>query len=246
MRIKIVLDYVGSAYSGWQRQPDMDTVQGRVEDAIFSLTGERTAVTGSGRTDAGVHALFQPAHFDTNATFPLDRFVTGLNHFLPPDIRVKSAEVADARFHAIKDATEKTYEYLMYRADAESAIHYGRAHRILPDTDIERMSAAAKLFVGKKDFAAFCASGSSAKTTVRTVKDAAISERNGFVIFSVTADGFLYNMVRIMVACLLAVGRGKMDEADIEKFIEGKDRTAFCELAPAGGLYLVDVKYGKA
>ena len=141
-RIKLTLDYIGTAYSGWQRQPDRDTIQKRVEDALFSLTGERAAVVASGRTDAGVHALGQVAHFDTIADIPVKNFMTGLNHFLPPDIRILKAEKAASDFHARFSAHEKTYCYCIYESKFDRAIFLNRAVRVSERLDVKAMRSA--------------------------------------------------------------------------------------------------------
>lgn len=137
-RIKITLDYIGTSYSGWQRQPGQDTVQQRVEDALEALTGIKTSVTASGRTDAGVHALGQVAHFDTDSVLPVKNFMTGLNHFLPADIRVLSAMQAEDGFHARFSAKEKTYCYCLYESPFDRAVYLNRAVRVAERTEYRR------------------------------------------------------------------------------------------------------------
>ena len=242
-RIKITLDYIGTAYDGWQRQPDRDTVQKRVEEAIFSLSGERVSVVASGRTDAGVHALGQVAHFDVNAAIPAKNYMTGVNHFLPPDIRILSAEEAPEDFHARFSAHEKTYTYCIYESRFDRACYFNRAARVEQKLDLKNMKTAAEAFCGTHDFTSFCSAGADTTTFTRTIKDIRITRSGGLGKISVTADGFLYNMVRIMTGTLLAVQQGRFVPEDIPKIIEGKNRKLAGPTAPACGLYLEKVFY---
>lgn len=242
MRYKMTLDYMGTAYCGWQIQPDKDTVQGRVEKALYALTAQKSTVTGSGRTDAGVHALCQSAHFDLPQPWETAKLKSGMNHYLPSDIRVLCVERVWDNFHARFDCVDKTYRYLMYRGD-KRAVFQNRAWAVHADSDVEKMRAAAKEFVGEKDFRAFMGGGAQVKTTVRTVTQASVQEREGFIIFEVTANGFLYNMVRIMTAVLESAGRGVTDAATVKKLLQEGDRTKVKGLAPAYGLYLVRQRY---
>ena len=212
-RIKITLDYIGTAYDGWQRQPDRDTVQKRVEEAIFSLSGERVSVVASGRTDAGVHALGQVAHFDVNAAIPAKNYMTGVNHFLPPDIRILSAEEAPEDFHARFSAHEKTYTYCIYESRFDRACYFNRAARVEQKLDLKNMKTAAEAFCGTHDFTSFCSAGADTTTFTRTIKDIRVTRSGGLVKISVTADGFLYNMVRRIAAVLVKAGKGQIDKA---------------------------------
>ena len=243
MRIKLELDYIGTAYAGWQTQPGQRTIQGEIERALYTLTGEAVRVTASGRTDAGVHALCQTAHFDTEKGWEAGAFVGGLNRYLPRDIRVLSAERADDGFHARFSAKGKTYVYLMYLSDVERAVFYGRAARLPVSADIAKMRDAARNFVGRHDFAAFCASGADTSTTVRTVTEAAVDRDGGLVTFTVSADGFLYNMVRIMAGLLMRIGTGKEPPETAAAVLASRDRTEARDTAPACGLYQKKVYY---
>ena len=242
MRYKVELDYIGTDFCGWQVQPEKRTVQGEIENAIFRLTGETTSVTGSGRTDAGVHALKQTAHFDLKKEWDAARLMGGLNHFLAKDVRVQSVKAAEGDFHARFDCVEKSYIYRMYRAP-ERAVLADRAWAVDENIDVSRMDEAAKLFVGEKDFSAFMAGGSDVKTTVRRVTFANVEEKGGFISFEVAANGFLYNMVRIMVAVLEAVGRKKLEPSGVKNIIESRDRSLVKGIAPACGLYLKSQTY---
>lgn len=245
-RIVLKLEYIGTAYDGWQVQPGRDTVQQRVESALRELTCEEIAVIASGRTDAGVHALGQVAHFDTGKDYPVRNFMTGANRFLPPDIRVVAAAETDESFHARFSAHEKTYEYLMYESAFERAIYLDRAVRVCEKLDIAAMREAGAAFVGTHDFASFCASGADTKTSVRTVTALTTERCGGLVRVRVTADGFLYNMVRLMVGVLVDVGRGKFDRGGVERLLSLRNKDAVRVCAPACGLYLVGVDYGEA
>lgn len=242
-RIKITLDYIGTAYDGWQRQPDRDTVQKRVEEAIFSLSGERVSVVASGRTDAGVHALGQVAHFDVNAAIPAKNYMTGVNHFLPPDIRILSAEEAPEDFHARFSAHEKTYTYCIYESRFDRACYFNRAARVEQKLDLKNMKTAAEAFCGTHDFTSFCSAGADTTTFTRTIKDIRVARSGGLVKISVTADGFLYNMVRRIAAVLVKAGKGQIDKAGAEKLINAADNKVAKDVMPACGLYLKSVKY---
>lgn len=242
-RIKITFDYIGTAYDGWQRQPGRDTVQQRVEDAIFSLSGERVSVTASGRTDAGVHALGQVAHFDVNTAIPVKNYMTGVNHFLPPDIRILKAEEVTADFHARFSVHEKTYTYCLYESRFERACYLNRAARADNRLDIAKMKQAAKAFEGTHDFTSFCSSGADNTTFTRTIKSVYVRRSGGLVKISVTADGFLYNMVRRLAAVLVRAGYGQVDCDGVKKLLAAADNRVAKDVLPACGLYLQSVRY---
>lgn len=244
-RIKLTLSYIGTAYGGWQRQPNRDTVQERIENAIFSLTKKRVSVQGSGRTDAGVHADAQVAHFDDESGLPLKNFVTGINHFLPSDIRIEKAEEVSADFHARFSAVEKTYRYYIYDGAAERAIMLNRATFVKGKLDANKMNEAAKAFIGEHDFKSFMSTGADTTTSVRTVKAISVRKRNGLIVIEVTANGFLYNMVRLISGALVKAGKGEIDRDGIARLIALADKDAVREVMPAQGLYLKSVKYDR-
>lgn len=243
MRIKITVEYDGTDFCGWQTQPAKRSIQGETVKAIKEMTGEDVTLVGSGRTDAGVHAFGQVAHFDICRDLPAYKFISGLNYYLPKTIRIIDAEEVSPDFHARFSAKRKTYVYRMYLAEKEGAIYRNFALNIPPDTDIQAMDDAARLFVGKKDFRSFMASGSDVVNTEREVFAASVAINGDFVEFTVTADGFLYNMVRIMTALLIKVGAKELSLSDVRNIIEAKDRNAAKFLAPAKGLYLSKVVY---
>lgn len=242
MRIKLTLDYVGSRYHGWQLQPGKDTVQKRLEDALSKLCGEEIHVVASGRTDSGVHAFGQVVHFDTTTSYDIVAYHRGTNNYLPASIRVLKAEQVSDEFHARFSAKQKTYMYLMYESAQERAVYSERATRV--DTlDISAIEKACKYLIGEHDFSSFMSTGSDIKTTLRTIYDARIEKQGNEYKFFVTANGFLYNMVRKIVAGLIRVGTGKMSVEDFAKKVENPDILSLPFVAPADGLYLVSVEY---
>lgn len=240
MRVKLTLEYDGTSFCGWQFQPGLRTVQSEIEAAIKKLTGIETRVTASGRTDAGVHALGQVAHFDTQKNLG-EKYVGALNYYLPPDIRILKAENVSEEFHARFSAKNKTYKYLIYESKVDSAILNGRATRVSYKLNASAMNRAAQSFLGKNDFAAFMSTGSETSTTVRTITHIDVRRKDGFIILSVSADGFLYNMVRKIAAALIKVGMGKLNSEDIKVLL--KTNAEFSSVAPASGLYLYKVEY---
>ena len=242
-RIRLTVEYDGTAYAGWQRQINAVSVQQRLEEAIFKLTGEAAGVTGASRTDAGVHALGQVAHFDTSSRIPGDKFCFALNTVLPDDIRVSASRETRPDFHARFDAKGKLYRYLIHNHAHACAIERNtHAHAIYP-LDEDLMHEEAQQAVGTHDFAAFAASGSIVKDTVRTIHEARVLRDGNEVEFLVRGSGFLYNMVRILAGTLIAVGGGKMAPGAIQRAIESKNRLDLGVTAPAQGLTLMRVYY---
>ena len=244
MKIALKISYDGTDYAGWQVQKNAPTVQEKLNEAVFALTGERVSVTGSGRTDAGVHAAGQVAHFETESALPPEKYAPALNVFLPPDIRVLSSRAVPDSVHAVRSAKRKTYVYSFYRAETELPLKERYAVRIYGETDLENMRNCAAVFVGKHDFTCFLASGSDVKDAVRTIFSLEITERGDDLSLSVTGDGFLYNMVRILAGTLLEAAKGKRTPADCAALLAGKDRSPAGKTMPAKGLCLVSVEYG--
>ena len=243
MRIKLVLEYDGTEYCGWQIQPNGVTVQQRLNEAVLALTGEEVTVTASGRTDSGVHAAGQAAHFDTESAIPPERFAAALNSVLPSDIRVLRSVAAPEGFHARFCAKKKTYCYKMYVSETIRPLWDRYACRLSFSPDIMAMKRAAHLFLGEHDFKAFMASGSEVKDTVRTVYSSEITCDGDFIYFTVCGNGFLYNMVRIMAGTLAEAGAGKITEADITDALEKGERTLSGKTMPPHGLTLLSVEY---
>jgi tRNA pseudouridine38-40 synthase len=244
--IRLLLEYDGTRYHGWQRQPDAVTIQEVLEAAVARLTGEAVALIGSGRTDAGVHALGQVANFRTGSAIPLKAFHQGLNSILPRDIVVLAAAAAPPEFHARKSARAKTYEYRILNRPNRSPLHHHYAWWLAPRLDLAAMTAAAAALPGEHDFTAFRASGSDNKNPVRRVLAAEWCEGpGGWLTFTITATGFLRGMVRSLVGTMSEVGRGKAPPRVLEELLASGARHLAGPTAPAQGLYLVEVFYGE-
>lgn len=242
-RIKLTISYDGTRYAGWQRQENAPSVQQKLEEALFSLTGERAAIIGASRTDAGVHALGQAAHFDTDSRVPPEKFSFALNTKLPEDIRVMDSREASHAFHARYGAIGKTYRYQIENAPHATATErLYRAHVAKP-LDVALMRRAAMDALGEHDFAAFAAAGSKAKTTVRDIREIALEKQDERIDLTVSGRSFLYNMVRILAGTLIYVGMGKLPPDAIARALETKNRLDLGVTAPAKGLTLVRVDY---
>lgn len=245
--IRLTLAYDGTDYFGWQRQARGRTIQGVVEDAIEQITGTRSKVLASGRTDAGVHALGQVAAFRTESPLTTATLVKALNAILPDDIAVLAAEEVPLTFHPIRDARRKRYRYLI-DDDPIRPVFFRRFVWHYPRRlDAERMRRAAKCLVGKHDFAAFETSGAKRKTSVRSVSELevsrAITEAPSLIAIDIEADGFLYNMVRNIVGSLVEIGRGARSVEWLKEVLASQDRRLAGPTAPPQGLFLVSVTY---
>ena len=242
--IKLVIEYDGKEFNGWQKQPSKLNIQGTIEQAIKLVTGEDVDLNASGRTDAGVHAIGQVANFKTNSNIPIEKFPIALNSNLKKSIRIISAEEVDDRFHSRLTCKKKTYRYIINNSEFSSAIYRNLETHIPQKLDIEKMNIAAKYFEGEHDFKAFKASGTSSKSSVRIIYKAEVFEMsNNRIYIELTGNGFLYNMVRIISGTLVDVGIGKIEPKEIQKIIESKDRNLAGKTLPPNGLYLVSVEY---
>ena len=242
-RVLLTVEYDGTAYAGWQRQANGLAVQQVLEEALADALGQPAAVTGASRTDAGVHAAGQRAHFDTEARIPADKFPFVLNTRLPGDIRVtEGMEVPDG-FHARFLSNRKTYTYRIINTRHGSAIRrLNHTHIPLP-LDERRMARAGQSLLGEHDFAAFQASGGTAKTTVRTMYAFDLRREGDAVVFTIEGNAFLYNMVRIIAGTLIEIGLGKREPDAFEKALATGDRLALGVTAPPQGLELTRVDY---
>ena len=242
-RIRIIIEYDGTNYVGWQLQPNGVSVQQRLAEALFSVTGEHGVIHGSGRTDSGVHARAQVAHFDTEARMDASKFAVAMNMSLPRDIRVLYSEETDASFHARFSAKEKTYRYAVQLGPHARVFTRDTALHVHTALDFDAMCRAAACCTGAHDFSAFMSAGVSMENTVRTVFLSEWSRTEPYLYYSVTGSGFLYNMVRILVGTMLEVGSHKRDESCIAHALKTHDRRDAGPTAPAHGLTLMRVRY---
>lgn len=242
-RIKMIIEYDGSNYHGFQRQDNASSIQGEIEKQLHQLSGEVVTICAAGRTDAGVHARGQVIAFNTTASIPPERWVLALNSFLPEDIRVLSSCAAEPNFHPQFHSISKRYAYYLYRQKSGAAFYRRYALCNSDQLDITAMHQACQFITGRHNFQAFCASGGSSKTFERTVINCAIKEYGSIVRLDVEANGFLYNMVRIIMGTLLDVGRKRISADEIPDILSSRDRTWAGPTAPPQGLYLMRVDY---
>ena len=242
-KIHLIVEYDGTNYAGWQRQSNAMTVQEKLENAVKKLTGESLCVHGASRTDAGVHALGQSAHFETESRIPADKFSFALNTMLPEDIRVVLSEEVDEDFHSRFSTRGKRYRYLFYDAPHAGALNRNTHAHIIYPLDVEKMNREAQDLVGTHDFGAFAASGSVVKDTVRTIYKAEVTRNGREVCLIVEGNGFLYNMVRIIAGTLIYIGTGKLEMGAFKRAIETGNRLDLGVTAPAHGLTLMKVFY---
>lgn len=241
--IKLTIEYDGKDFNGWQKQPNKLNIQGNIEKVISEITKEEIELIGSGRTDAGVHAIGQVANFKTNSNIPIEKFAIAINSRLKKSIIIKKAEEVPERFHSRYNCKKKTYRYIINNSDMGSAIYRNLEYNIKMPLDLENMKKASKYFEGEHDFSAFKASGTSSKSSVRTIYSADVKKENERIIIELTGNGFLYNMVRIISGTLVEVGLGKIRPEEIEDIIDSKNRQMAGKTLPPYGLYLVEVNY---
>ncbi|GIX46831.1 MAG: tRNA pseudouridine synthase A [Candidatus Tectimicrobiota bacterium] len=244
-RLKLVLAYSGTRYHGWQVQPGLTTVQGVVEARLATLLKTPVRVHAAGRTDAGVHARGQVVHFDTTAAIPLSGLLRGLNSLLPPDIVVRRVAEVPLDFHARYAARRKTYAYVVRNHPLRSAFTAPYAWHVPQPLDLEAMRQAALRLLGRHDFSAFRAASCSARHPVRHLMRAWIRRRGPHVLFVFTADGFLHHMVRNLVGTLVEVGLGRLPAEAVAAILQSRQRQQAGPTAPAHGLFLVHVDYGR-
>lgn len=241
--IKLTIEYDGKDFNGWQKQPNKLNIQGTIEQAIKNITGEDVELNASGRTDAGVHALGQVANFKTNSEIPIEKFAIAINSKLKKSIVIKKAEEVDERFHSRLNCKRKTYRYIINNSPEGTAIYRYLETHIPQKLDVKKMEQALKYFEGEHDFKAFKASGTSSKSSVRTIYKTQIYIKEDRIIIELTGNGFLYNMVRIIAGTLVDVGLGKIEPQQIENIIKEKKRENAGKTLPPNGLYLVSVEY---
>ena len=244
--IHLTIEYDGTRFCGWQSQrrgKKLKTIQEEIEKAGKCLFGKRIKVAGAGRTDSGVHAEAQSASFKIDSNLPLRNIKRGLNSYLPKDIAVVSTEAVKLDFHPRFDAKEKLYRYIIINRKIRSPLLKRHAALVSYDLDIDAMKAAARYFIGKKDFKSFQASDKKEKGSVRTITRCNVVNKSPIIEVYIQADGFLYNMVRNIVGTLIDVGRGRTKPGEVKVILSKRERRAADQTAPAKGLCLVKVFY---
>ncbi|HAM41853.1 MAG: tRNA pseudouridine(38-40) synthase TruA [Omnitrophica WOR_2 bacterium RIFCSPLOWO2_02_FULL_63_16] len=257
--LKLTIAYDGTRYAGWQVQrhkrpapstqhtahsTQKPTIQGTLEETLGRILQEQVRVVGSGRTDAGVHAHAQVAHLKTRSAIASEKLERAVNGLLPPDITVSRIDEAPESFHAQRQAVSKRYRYTLVIGPAVLPFERSYVHHVRSPLRVARMRRAAQRLRGSHDFRAFCASGSSAKTTRRRLSDVQVTQKPGHLAIELEGNGFLYKMVRGVVGTLLEIGRGRLPEGIIERILRTKDRRLVGPTAPARGLMLLNVSYG--
>ena len=241
--IKLTIEYDGKDFNGWQKQPTKLNIQGTIEQAIKQITGEEVQLNASGRTDAGVHAFGQVANFKTNSQIPIEKFAIAINSRLKRSIVIKKAEEVDERFHSRLNCKKKTYRYVINNSPEGTAIYRNLETHIQQKLDVKKMQEAVKYLEGEHDFKAFKASGTSSKSSVRTIYKAEVYKEGDRVFIELTGNGFLYNMVRIIAGTLVDVGIGKIKPDEIPGIIKMQKRENAGKTLPPNGLYLLRVMY---
>ena len=242
-RILLTIEYDGTNYCGWQKQPDQKTIQGEIEESIYKSIGERVELFGSGRTDAGVHALSQTAHFDLNVQVPISKLAYIINNALPDDIVIKKAEEVDSDFHARFSLKKKIYLYKIYNNPEKNAFLSKTSAWVREELDISKMKEGAALLVGEHDFKGLCSSKTCTLNFIRTIYEINIFRQEDFVYVEVVGNGFLYNMVRIIVGTLVDFALDKISLKDIKIAVEEGERSKAGHTMPPNGLYLKETIY---
>lgn len=241
--IRLLICYDGTRYKGWQRLSGLDhTIQGRLEQTLSKILGEAVEISGSGRTDAGAHAVGQVANFHCESNMPCDEILAQMRRYLPEDIGIELCQEASPRFHARLNCKNKTYRYRIWNSEKPCVFQRRFVYVLSENMDLKKMQTAAQYFLGEHDFSAFCANKNMKKSTVRRIDSVSLKREGEELIFTVTGDGFLYNMVRIMVGTLVEVGLGKREPDSILKLF-GAKREEAGYLVPAQGLCLMEVTY---
>ncbi len=241
---KLTIQYVGTRYDGWQRQGNTDnTIQGKLETLLSRLFGFPVEIIGSGRTDAGAHAYGQVANFHVPVDMPTQEILEYMNQYLPKDIAVSSVEKVDDRFHSRFNVKRKTYQYRIWNSYISNVFEKNFVYEVTDALDVDRMKEAALYLIGEHDFKAFCSNKRMKKSTVRTIYEINIEELEPEIRITITGNGFLYNMVRIIVGTLLEIGMGEKKPSDVPAMLAGKDRRTTGYTVPPSGLMLMEVEY---
>jgi len=238
-----MVEYDGSAYSGWQRQVGQNTVQQEVEQALSKIADHPVGIVAAGRTDTGVHACGQVIHFDTDSRRDDYQWQRGCNSFLPNDIRIQWVGQVDDQFHARFSARRRYYRYIILSSPSESALLFRQVTQVRRSLDVDAMDSAAQVLIGKHDFSSYRAVSCQSKSPVREVTRLQMRRAGAWIWMDIEADGFLHHMVRNIVGTLLEVGSGDRDRGWPERVLHGRDRRLGGATAPPFGLYLVAVEY---
>ncbi len=243
-RYKITIEYDGTNLVGWQRQEKGLSIQGLLEDSIYKLSKERVIVHGAGRTDAGVHAYGQVAHFDLIKTINLNNIRNAINHFLQPNlVSIIEIEEVSPNFHARFDAKQRSYVYKIINRNSHLTLMHNKAWHIIKELDVEAMQKSADLLIGNHDFSSFRSAHCQALSPLRTVDQIKVTKLNDYVEINISAQSFLHNQVRIIVGTLVKIGGGEWYIEEMKKIIAARDRTKAGPTAPPYGLYFLHVKY---
>lgn len=242
-RLKCVVAYDGTDFSGFQVQPDQITIQGEIEAALQRITGEQIQIAGSGRTDAGVHARGQVFHFDTSCSIPLEKWRFVLNNQLSDAIIIQSVEEVDHHFHSRFDVKEKEYRYCIDNGEVPDLYRHRYAEHIRFPLDVTAMQQGARFLIGEHDFTSFCSAKTHVEDKVRTIFEVSVVRESDLVWITCRGNGFLYNMVRIIVGTLIEVGQGKRAPEEIKEILEACDREKAGLTASAKGLTMWNVVY---
>jgi len=241
--IKLTISYDGTGYKGWQLQKNGNTVQEEIEKAISKVFGRHHRIHGAGRTDSGVHAKAQVAHFKTPVDIPRNKIPAALNSVLPEDISITRAEYVDGDFHSRFDAVSKLYRYFIFNSRNRDPFRERHSWRVPYTLDVPLMRREARSLLGRHDFKSFQAKDKRERHSVRNVSHIAVKKRGTTVTVDIEADGFLYNMVRNIVGTLVDIGRGYLSGGSMNQILQEKDRTKAGPTAPAKGLFLIEVRY---
>jgi len=240
----MIIQYDGTRFKGWQKQTEeINTVQGKLESLLSTMTGEEVQLVGCGRTDTGVHALNYTANFHTNSNVRTEDMFKYLYDNLPDDIAVKSIKDSSERFHARYNILSKTYMYRINNNQVKNVFDRKYIHNISDKLDLEKMKQCSEILIGTHDFQSFTTLKSKTKSTVRTINYINIEEKDGIIEIEVNGNGFLWNMVRIILGTLIEAGKGKLNENDVKNILSAKKRADAGPMAPAKALFLKDVEY---
>ena len=244
MKVLLSIQYDGKNYHGWQEQKTPDTVQGKLQKAIYDFSREKVKLYVAGRTDSGVHALSQYAHFETNTKRDENSWLLGLNSLLPSDIRINFIKFMDSKFHARFSALSRTYRYVIYNHKIKPCLNRNKVGwYYLHHLDEKKMQVAAKNLIGEKDFSCFRSAHCQSKSPIKNINDIIITRENNFILIDVNANSFLYNMVRNIVGTLVMIGSGEKEVLWIKELLASKDRTKAGKQFPPEGLFLIDIEY---